>query len=252
MLEGKSSLRPDQHCTIAHAFVTADLEEQVGAKNANLAQLKNVLDLNVPDGFAVTSSAFHRFLSYNGLDREIESTTAQWKEKQITAKEASGIIRRRIDGATVPPGMKKEIHKALKKLAGWGSKRKLRLAVRSSAVGEDGKNSFAGQYTSCINTSADLFYNSYKTVASSAYSREAMAYRDANGFEEHEMAMAVACMEMVLPKVSGVLYTLDPAHPEKSRMKINATWGLGAPLVSGQAIFDNYDVAREAPTKLFT
>lgn len=250
VLEGKSSLRPDQHCTIAHAFVTADLEEQVGAKNANLAQLKNVLDLNVPDGFAVTSSAFHWFLTYNGLDREIESTIAQWKEKQITAKEASGIIRRRIDGATVPPGMKKEIHKALKKLAGWGSKRKLRLAVRSSAVGEDGKNSFAGQYTSCINTSADLFYNSYKTVVSSAYSREAMAYRDANGFEEHEMAMAVACMEMVLPKVSGVLYTLDPVHPEKSRMKINATWGLGAPLVSGRAVFDNYDVAREAPHKI--
>ena len=94
-----------------------------------------------------------------------------------------------MDSAVVPPGMKKDIHKALRKLAGWGSKRKLRLAVRSSAVGEDGKNSFAGQYTSCINTSVDDFFNSYQTVVTSAYSQEAMAYRDANGFEEHEMAM---------------------------------------------------------------
>ncbi len=250
MLEGKSSLRPDRQCTIAHAFVTADLEEQVGAKNANLAQLKNVLDLNVPDGFAVTSSAFHWFLAYNGLDREIESLTAQWKKKQITTKEASEKIRARMDSAVVPPGMKKDIHKALRKLAGWGSKRKLRLAVRSSAVGEDGKNSFAGQYTSCINTSVDDFFNSYQTVVTSAYSQEAMAYRDANGFEEHEMAMAVGCIEMVFAKVSGVLYTLDPVRPEDNRMVINAAWGLGAALVSGRAVFDSYEVAREAPHKI--
>lgn len=251
MLEGKSSLRPDRQCTIADTFITSDLEEQVGAKNVNLAQLKNVLGLNVPDGFAVTSSAFHWFLAYNGLDREIESLTAQWKENQISAKKASGEIRARIDNAAVPPGMKKEIQKALKKLAGWGSKRKLRLAVRSSAVGEDGKNSFAGQYTSCINTCADDFFKNYKTVVSSAYSREAMAYREANGFEEHEMAMAVGCLEMIQPKVSGVLYTLNPVRPEENRMKINAALGLGAPLVSGRADFDNYDVERDAPHKIF-
>ena len=250
MLEGKTSLRLDRQCTIADTFITADLEEQVGAKNANLAQLKNVLDLNVPDGFAVTSSAFHWFLAYNGLDRGIESLISQRKEKLISSKKASQEIRSRIDSAAFPPGMKKEIQKALKKLAGWGAKRKLRLAVRSSAVGEDGKNSFAGQYTSCINTRADDFFKSYRTVVKSAYSRQAMAYRDANGIEAHETAMAVVCMEMVQPRVSGVLYTLDPVRPEENRMKINAALGLGSPLVSGQAVFDGYDVEREAPHRI--
>ena len=43
------------------------------------------------------------------------------------------------------------------------------------------------------------------------------------------MAMAVGCLEMVPPLVSGVLYTLDPVRPEENRMKINAAIGLGSP-----------------------
>src|SRR5208337_327382 len=45
----------------------------VGGKNAHLAEVKNQLGLNVPDGFVLTASAFDAFVRFNNLENRIKS-----------------------------------------------------------------------------------------------------------------------------------------------------------------------------------
>jgi len=121
------------------------------------------------------------------------------------------------------------------------------FAVRSSAIEEDTEHSFAGQYESFLNIPGSELLEYYKKVIASTYSLRAWEYRLQKGFLEHEISMAVGCQLMVEPKCSGVLYTMDPISIEKDLMVISATWGLGAPVVSGEAATDRYHVSRDAP-----
>jgi len=74
-----------------------------------------------------------------------------------------------------------------------------------------------------------------------------MEYRRQKGLMDSQDGMAVACQIMVDAKVSGVLYTLDPRAPDRDVMLINATWGLGAPVVTGEVRADLYTLDREEP-----
>ncbi|MDA8339068.1 MAG: hypothetical protein M0Z70_07200, partial [Nitrospiraceae bacterium] len=53
--------------------ITWDMPRDVGGKNSNLAEVKNYLKLNVPEGFAITTRAFDEFIKHNGLNEKIES-----------------------------------------------------------------------------------------------------------------------------------------------------------------------------------
>ncbi len=125
--------------------------------------------------------------------------------------------------------------------------RSLFLAVRSSAMGEDSEHTFAGQYSSLLNKPEKAFLQSYKDVLASAYSPSVMEYRKDKGFSTHEVAMAVACQNMIDAGISGVLYTLDPMDPANEVMVISAAWGLGAPIVAGKINADRIIVSREWP-----
>ncbi len=59
--------------------------------------------------------------------------------------------------------------------------------------------------------------------------------------------MAVGCQVMVDATASGVIYTLDPAVPEKATMLISAVWGLGAPIVEGIVQADQFALERTPP-----
>lgn len=223
-----------------------DMITAVGAKNANLAELHAVLGLRVPRGFAITTAAFHAFLDHNKLAGKIEPLLAAWEADQLSGRQAAQKIQKLILAAPLPSGLAKEIHRALGALwptpgAGRGF-----LAVRSSAWGEDSELSFAGQYTSLLNVPAVRLENAYRQVLASAYSERALEYRRRQGFKESEVAMAVACQEMIDARSSGVLYTVDPQRPERDAMLIAAAWGLGTTVVAGRAA-DQFVVERRSP-----
>ena len=52
--------------------ITPDMTGAVGGKNGNLAEIKNTVKLNVPDGFAVTTRAFDAFLRHNRIFEKIQ------------------------------------------------------------------------------------------------------------------------------------------------------------------------------------
>ena len=55
---------------------------------------------------------------------------------------------------------------------------------------------------------------------------------------------------MIPAKVSGVLYSCDPLHPETEDMIISSAWGLGEPIVSGKVPTDHFVISRKVPHKL--
>jgi pyruvate, water dikinase len=117
--------------------------------------------------------------------------------------------------------------------------RRGRMAVRSSAIGEDSIGaSFAGQHTSVLNVASDGLVDAIREVWLSARSEAALAYRRRHGLAA-DPAMGVVVQALVEPVAAGVLFTRDPVTGANERL-IEAAWGLGEAVVSGLIIPDRY------------
>ena len=219
--------------------ISRDSGDVVGGKIANLAEVNNILGLPAPEGFVITTTAFNAFMEYNKIWDGV-------KAKPLTG-EAGKEVCALIAQGSLPADLKRALQKSTEQLQLTAGDEKLFLAVRSSAWGEDSIHTFAGQFKSYLNQPVEKLVVRYKEVIASAYSPSAIEYRASKGISEDEVAMAVGCQLTIDAKVSGVLYTLDPTTPEREAMVINAVWGLGAPLVSGQVPGDRYLLNRTPP-----
>ena len=242
-LEGRRVI-PDTPFILSDKDITVASAEVVGGKNANLAELKNQLSLPVPVGFAITISAFHAVLDANDLPGKISAITAGWANDDIPTPEASRQIQELILSAKIPPDVSKTIRDAVSIAQKKAGSSDFLWAVRSSALGEDSEHSYAGQFMTRLNIPSEDIADTYRRIMSSTYSAPAMTYRQEKGINDNEVAMAVACQQIVSAHKSGVLFTLDPVAPETEIMVLSATWGLGAPIVSGKVHADRYSVSR--------
>ena len=238
---------PQTEYVMPYENISRDFADVVGGKNANIAEVKNRLGLAVPEGFAVSMQAFKSFFDYNGFQPRVETLLVKWEAGEIATEEASREIMDLIRSGSIESRLKKAVEKALRHMRSTAGTRDLFLAVRSSAMGEDSEHTFAGQYSSFLNKPEQHFLKYYREVLASAYSPSAMEYRREKGFSIHEVAMAVACQNMVDARISGVLYSLDPNDPSNEVMVISATWGLGAPVVAGKINADRFMVSRDYP-----
>ena len=114
-----------------------------------------------------------------------------------------------------------------------------RMAVRSSAIGEDSEGaSFAGQHATMLNVARSGLPAAIRLVWESARSDAARAYRARRGLAG-EPAIAVVVQALVEPIAAGVLFTRDPVTGANERL-IEAAWGLGEAVVSGLVVPDRY------------
>jgi pyruvate, water dikinase len=203
-----------------------------GGKMANLGEIKNVLALPTPDGFAVTTEGFRMLLDEGGIrswiqDKDMEILSAEDVER------VSRAIQDQIIGVRVPESLAEGIREAYDQLAGRGET-KPPVAVRSSALGEDSVFSFAGQFLSVLGVSQPGLLEAYLRVAASLYSPEAMDYRLLHGIPGQSAEMAVGFITMVDALASGVIFSKDPNDPDSGQILIQAVRGLGVPLVEGR------------------
>jgi pyruvate, water dikinase len=70
----------------------------------------------------------------------------------------------------------------------------------------------------------------------SKYSASALSYRLHHGLEDLDTPMAVLVIEMVQPRLSGVLYTADPLSGDLETIRVSAVEGLGEDLVGGDIL----------------
>ncbi|SDT20829.1 rifamycin-inactivating phosphotransferase [Actinoplanes derwentensis] len=154
----------------------------------------------------------------------------------------------RIDGVRVPPGfvvttaateLSAALVVAITAAVGTGA-----YAVRSSATAEDLPTaSFAGQQDSYLNVvGADAVMQHVERCWDSLFTDRAVAYRDHHGIDHRTVRMAVVVQEMVVPEVSGVLFTADPVTGNRTVTAVEAVPGLGEALVSGLADPDSYTI----------
>ena len=108
-----------------------------------------------------------------------------------------------------------------------------RVAVRSSAIGEDSlEASFAGQHATILNVlSEEALLDAVRTIHASARADGAVEYRKKMGLPG-EPRIAIVVQRLIQADVAGVLFTRDPVTAANERV-IESAWGLGEGVVSG-------------------
>jgi pyruvate,water dikinase len=246
LMNAKKVLK-DKRLVIPLAEVTSDMADMVGGKMANLGDIKNRLKLRVPPGFVVTAAAHELFMNEGGLQKEIDRLfQVAGSDEDRNLDLVSSQIRQRIIGAGVPETLFNAVVAAYEEMKAQNDGQDIRLAVRSSAHGEDAENSsFAGQYRSELNVAFPQFFYYYKQVVASKYSVQAIAYKINHGFRDEDIAMCVGCLGMVDAVAGGVIYTRNPLDRRDESIFITSTWGLPKSVVDGDDLCDLFVVARD-------
>lgn len=226
------------------AAVTLGQLDDVGGKSANLGEMKNRAGLPVPEGFAITTGACIEFFDANQLQDEIRALLQGLDVEDLqSASGTSESIRQAILAAVLPPRIEAAILDGYARLSAvLGSEP--RVALRSSAVGEDGELSFAGQYVSLLNVPPGEILAAYKVVIAGLYTPRAICYRAIKGIPDEDVPMGVSCLAMVDAVASGVACSVDPNRPDVRRMVINGAWGLGIGTVEGSVSPDTWTVSK--------
>lgn len=217
---------------------------EVGGKGANLGELTNA-GLPVPQGFIVTSAAYFLFLDKTGLRENIQKALEGLDpEDSKDLQERAKKVQEEIVKAEMPEEIKAGIIENYKKMSEGN---KIYVAVRSSATAEDLPDaSFAGQQATFLNVSGEE--NTVKAVKdcwASLFGARAIYYRQEKGFDHFKVGIAVPVQMMVPSEKSGIMFTIDPVTNDKSKIIIEAGYGLGEAVVSGSITPDRYIVDKE-------
>lgn len=190
----------------------------VGGKVAHLSRL--AARYRVPPGFCLTTEAF-RLWAPGGY----ESTLAR---------------------QTVPGELHDTLAAAYAELAERTHAAVPRIAVRSSAVGEDsGGASFAGQYETYLNivgveAASQAVLRCWEMVRST----RVLAYRRQQGLTLEGPGMAVLLQQLVTADVAAIVFSANPVTGNRQEIVVNASWGLGASIADGTVTPDTYRLAR--------
>ena len=228
---------------------------EVGGKCANLGELI-AAGIDVPDGFAVTVEAFEAF-----RDRPSRGATLRDELRALvrgTDPDSPAALRAAHERATelvrttpVPDEVELRIREDYAALCRRLGRDDLPVAVRSSAVAEDGDAaSFAGQQETYLwVVGADSVVEQVRSCWASLYTPQAIAYRTTLPEDQAVAAtrIAVAVQAMVDAESAGVVFTVSPRTGDRSVVAINASWGLGHAVVSGEVTPDEYWVAKVGP-----
>jgi phosphoenolpyruvate synthase/pyruvate phosphate dikinase len=120
------------------------------------------------------------------------------------------------------------------------------VAVRSSATAEDGKDhAWAGQLESYLNVTKDGVLDKVKHCWASLFTPRAIFYRFEKGLHSTKISVAVVVQKMVESETSGIAFSVHPVTEDFNQLIIEAGFGLGEAIVSGQITPDSYVVEKE-------
>jgi cytochrome P450 len=210
-----------------------------GGKGASLANLSNA-GLPVPPGFVVTTAAFDAARDVDGVRSRIAETLALLDRGDVAALESGAAgVRELIEQVTVPDDVETAVRAAYRALGD-----DVPVAVRSSAGMEDSaQTSFAGQQDTYLwIVGEDAVLEHVQRCWASVYSARSLAYRSDHAIPERDVSMAVVVQRMVDARAAGVAMTLDPLTGDRTRIVVEAAFGLGETVASGTVTPDNFVV----------
>jgi pyruvate, water dikinase len=221
----------------------------VGGKNASLGEMVRELvphGVRVPNGFAVTSTAYRHMLDQDEAWPRLRKALAGLDADNVDdlARRAQ-LAREIVYGAALPADLTAEIRAAYAQLrAEYGEH--VTLAVRSSATAEDLPTaSFAGQHETFLNVSGEAkLLDAVRHCFASLFKDRAIRYRIDNGFDHFKVFQSVGVMKMVRSDraSSGVIFTLDTESGFRDAVFITGAYGLGENVVQGTVDPDEFYV----------
>jgi pyruvate,water dikinase len=190
---------------------------RVGAKAANLSRL--LAHHRIPPGFCLPVAAYAQWATHTG---DAPPTPA------------------------VPAALYSALAAAYHDLAARCGVAEPSVAVRSSAVDEDGATaSFAGQYDTYLNlVGVDAVAAAVLQCWASARTGRALEYRREQKLAAENVRLAVLVQQLVPADVSAVVFSAHPVTGSRNHILINASWGLGESVVSGAVTPDAYVVSK--------
>ena len=236
---------PEEHrLFIPAAELHRDLDYVVGGKAATLGEIGNHLKLPVPAGFALTTSAYFLFLTENDLLPQIEDIFSETGNPQ----ERSRRITKLLSVAPFAEAFRQAVNQGLSGLFPHPGHR-TPLAVRSSAVGEDGFRSFAGQFGSELNVTPEVesVLAACRRVMADRFSERVLDY--AQGATPREIPMAILVQEMIPARLSGIIQSHAPWRGSE-RMLVTAVDGIAARLADGSLTGHRFVIERQHPFPL--
>lgn len=216
----------------------------VGGKGGSLGELTRA-KVAVPPGFVVTTLGFQRVLAELEKENPIRS-----RVETLSIHDLKGIrllsqeIRPRLKSVPLPNDVCGDLVDAHAELC--GPDLNCPLAVRSSATAEDSDEaSFAGlQDTYLWVKGAEAILNYLRACWASLYSVPSISYRRKDGIPENGVAIAVVVQKMVDARSAGVMFTRSPLTGDRSVITIEASWGLGSAVVSGEVTPDRFVIGK--------
>lgn len=218
-----------------------DVVSHVGGKGGNLMALTKA-GFPVPPGFVVTTEAYRRFLATaGGIDTEVSSFDLAHPER---LREQCLSVRKRLRGVELPEDVRRAMQRALVELAPWNDAAGLSeaFAVRSSSSFEDlAWASFAGLHETHLNVrGVDSVGERVRDCFVSLWNDGAVFYRGRQGFSQTDALMAVVIQRQVECDVAGVGFSIHPVSGRQDRMVLEANYGLGESVVSGNFEVDHF------------
>lgn len=188
----------------------------VGGKAASLGAL--VGNFRVPPGFCVTAEALS----------------------------AAGIAGGRL--TPIPFELSQEIDQAYEELCSLCGEADVPVAVRSSAVAEDGRAaSFAGLYDTFLNIrGTEAVIQAIVDCSRSASGDRVTSYLRQRAGAAKRSSVAVLVQQLITADTSAVAFTTDPVTGDRSSVIVNATLGLGESLVGGEVTPDMFCVSKSS------
>lgn len=216
----------------------AAFEGRGGGKAMNMARMSQK-GVPVPPWFCLAAEAFDLFVDQNRLDARLRPELELERLDEF-ANEVEALFLK----YPLPPEVESEIARQLSNMDLAGCF----VAIRSSGIDEDSAgHSFAGQFSSFLcQRGAAAISESIRRCWASGFSQRAIAYRVERGLRVSGIRVGVVIQLMIEPAVAGVAFSRDPIHPlDRERLVVDAVFGLGEGLVSGELDADHFEVNRK-------
>ncbi len=221
-----------------------ELNDVVGKKCANLGEMARI-GLRVPPGFSLSIEAYKRFMSETGAAQAIKAyldSLDHGFEMIDQFNEASTALRRIVETREMPHDMKEQILAYYREICQKCNTEKVAVSTRSA-----GAASHPGQFETHLNVvGEDDLIQKVIRVWSSTFNARSLSARSRAGLLLESDPIGVAVIKMVNARCAGVLFTADPNTGDRSRMIIEANWGLGESVVGGEAMPDVYILDKES------
>lgn len=229
-MEKETSRKPAVYFFEDYAAKEVD-EERVGRKGLSLFKLKD-MDVPVPEFFVVASDVFvqHTLKAFNHTKGKLLA-----KGRNPEAEEVEAVLLKENFSKEV----EEEILSAYTRLSGFTD---AWVSVRSSIVFPSEKDvSFTGVFSTELNVRQyEELIPSIKRIMSSMFCDDVVAYASKMGVDISDAKMAVVVQKMVQSETAGIVYTVDPITQEKTKLSIEAVYGLGDVISLGEITPDTY------------